>query len=835
MMRNLRAKSWISICILFLLFPISSRGGSPPVNVSLEGRALFGPTEPRTVAYDPATNHVFIGFRHTLAILTGGGTTPSLLGWLDLSVPFHPDTCRIYGIDYPGSGNYIYVTQELAGFHVIDITDPAHPTIAGSLSGLGSLRGVDVQGGYAFVAGTDGLRVLDVSDPANPTSTELIDPLSGASDVVVQGAYAYMTGGIKVFGVVNVSDPTNPVLAGSIQTPGFSEGVAVAGSYAYFTEENVGLRVVNVSNPASPVIVGTYGTSNYCYDVYVTGNRAFLLDVQDGLLILDVSIPASPSLLGSYDTPGFAYGVVAKAPYAYIADGWGGLHIVDVSSPTSPIDAGAYMAPGGPVDLVVQGNYAYIASRYRGVFISDVSSPGSSRIVGYIDLPGEETGVAVAGSHIYVAAQSSGLHVVDVSDPATPSLVATWDSPGTATRVAVAGDYAYLADGSSGLQIVDISDPAAPSPVGSLDTPGSAEDISLYDSHAYVADGFKGLQIIDVTDPSNPVLDGLFTGGWIPTVCASGDHAYLGRDIVDVTDPGAPVLAGTYSTIGYAGPVVGNISYRSEEYGTLFVDDVSNHSAPTQVGSYDTEGYTRATAFSSGYAYLADEEEGVYILHYSGQCFDEYEPNDFLPQPWPIDAGASYSPIICYAGDDDWFSLTVTESGVLSVTMQPPTGLDYDLFLYDPSGTPVAESSASGDTAESLIASAPAAGTWRALVRGKAGAFDFTTPYSLSWQFTPCAVPVDELTLFDATFDPAGDVIFHMQDPNLPAAVTGYNIYRAPAPDGPFSQRAQNVPDADPLLPDVQFLDTGSNDGNSYFYLATAANGTCGAEGPGAP
>ncbi len=57
-----------------------------------------------------------------------------------------------------------------SGLQVIDISDPANPTLVGTYDTPGYARGVAVSGDHAFVAdGDSGLQVIDISDPANPT------------------------------------------------------------------------------------------------------------------------------------------------------------------------------------------------------------------------------------------------------------------------------------------------------------------------------------------------------------------------------------------------------------------------------------------------------------------------------------------------------------------------------------------------------------------------------------------------------------------------------------------------------------------------------------------
>lgn len=95
-----------------------------------------------------------------------------------------------------------------------------------------------------------------------------------------------------------------------------------------------------------------------------------------------------------------------------------------------------------------------------------------------------------------------------------------------------------------------------------------------------------------------------------------------------------------------------------------------------------------------------------------------------------------------------------------------------------------------------------------------------------------CTAPFESAAIPDANRTPAGDVTLNLTDPNPPSAVSGYNVYRAVDPAGPFTRIAQNVVDADIGNPGVQFTDPGSGSGPSYYYRVVAYQAACDAEGP---
>jgi hypothetical protein len=179
---------------------------------------------------------------------------------------------------------------------------------------------VVVSGNYAYVADGDyGLQVINISNPANPTLAGSYNTPGYSLRVAVSGNYAYVADGPAGMRVVNVSNPASPTEVGSF-TPGYAWCVTVSGNYAYVGFGDGGVRIVNVSNPANPTEVGQYDMLGIVYGVVVVGNYAYVADGGWGLRVGDVSNPANPIETGYYDTEGTAYDVAGSGIYAYVAD-----------------------------------------------------------------------------------------------------------------------------------------------------------------------------------------------------------------------------------------------------------------------------------------------------------------------------------------------------------------------------------------------------------------------------------------------------------------------------------------------------------------------------------
>ncbi len=95
----------------------------------------------------------------------------------------------------------------------------------------------------------------------------------------------------------------------------------------------------------------------------------------------------------------------------------------------------------------------------------------------------------------------------------------------------------------------------------------------------------------------------------------------------------------------------------------------------------------------------------------------------------------------------------------------------------------------------------------------------------------PCTNPDVELYISRVNLI-GGKPVLTYQDPNQPAAVTGYNVYRASAPTGPWTLIGSNVGDVDAGTAGLQYVDQTGDVGDVWYYQVAAYNAACGAEGP---
>ena len=553
------------------------------------------------------------------------------------------------------AGSIAFVAAGGTGLHIVDISDPARPTVIGAYDTPGYAEGVAVSGRYAYVAdGPGGLRIVDIADPTNPTEVAVVYRLNYVFDVALAGNYAYLAAAGAGLLAAEVSDPVRPLELGRLDTQGYAYGIAVSENTAYIADGWEGLVAVDLADPRQPREVGAYETPGWVMDVAVDGNRLYVADAFGGLRVVDASDSAKPTELGAYAAPnGHAQSLAVSGRVVYVADLNLGLHAVDVSTPDQPRPVGFYSPVGFADGVAVAGSYAYVAAGPYGFRVVDISDPSRPRQVGTFNTQNSAITVSVAGNFSYVGAPpfpgpfGVRWYVLDISDPASPQEGSFYEGPGEPAvgmprDQLVHGDILYVAN-ESGFALFDVSQPGSLCILSFLDitggrgpTPGipTATGVAVSGDVAYVAAEAGGLWTFDVSDPRNPTRLSIFNepvtpelegeGVSMPDVAVAGNLVYVADldllRVVDVTDPRSPKSLGSYrlpaSELGF-GPllaVAGSTVYVANGAAGLVAVDVSDPANPRLAAHLRLPGHASAVAVDDKYVYVAAGGGGLFIV-----------------------------------------------------------------------------------------------------------------------------------------------------------------------------------------------------------------------------
>ena len=233
------------------------------------------------------------------------------IGIIDISNPANPVEIGCFqtsgdlpsALDVYVQGAYAYAAIS-TGLLILDVSNPVDPLQVSYLDfgGIPNFsNGVEVVGNYAYVAATAaGLKIVDISDPANPTIAGTYPtPDHWARQVKIIGNYAYLLssfGPPSLFEVVDITEPTNPVFVGSIALSKVGQ-MYINGSYAYIgIQESFyptglvgGLDIIDISDPTNLSLVGTCEIEGGAWEVSVANNFCYVAAKGGGLIVIDVS------------------------------------------------------------------------------------------------------------------------------------------------------------------------------------------------------------------------------------------------------------------------------------------------------------------------------------------------------------------------------------------------------------------------------------------------------------------------------------------------------------------------------------------------------------------
>ncbi len=294
--------------------------------------------------------------------------------------------------------NYAYVADGSDGVVVLDVSNPASPTLVGQYDTPGTAVQLEASGTALFVADTTSLQILNISTPTTPTLLGSYTQ-SGltVNDVTTDGTYAYIVGqlsGVNKLELIRVTNVSSPTLSNSISLNA-STTVALSGTTAYVAGGNY-LEIVNTSPTLS--LAGEYigGSGNTFTGIQIQGSYAYLNDSTAGLQAILVANPASPTLSSGSTSAGSGLGggVASSNGYIFLNNASGGLAIYDIiASPSTPVYVDTYTSSAIGNNVAIADTTAVVASGAAGVELLDVSKPDNVPPVITLTGPGGSGGV----------------------------------------------------------------------------------------------------------------------------------------------------------------------------------------------------------------------------------------------------------------------------------------------------------------------------------------------------------------------------------------------------------------------------------------------------------
>ena len=281
------------------------------------------------------------------------------------------------------------------------------PAVAGGANASGSSDGIKVatSGNYAYMvqnSGTNNFVVINVSDPANPTVLSKLTLPGVTTNIAVNGDYAYVTttSNTAELVIINISNPSSPVQVGTYNAAGNADalGVYVIGNYAYISRAANGnsdeVVIIDVSTPILPIRLAGFATNITMNEIYV--------DSATGVIYVATSsgtqelIKYTPILLGltysrtNVNLPGTVAATTISGSGSTIYVGQGtSLYAINGSSNTI---LSSLTLPDiiNDISLHTSQNYVFVGTDYINGELQVVNNSNLSAlsIAGSADLPG---------------------------------------------------------------------------------------------------------------------------------------------------------------------------------------------------------------------------------------------------------------------------------------------------------------------------------------------------------------------------------------------------------------------------------------------------------------
>ncbi len=325
-----------------------------------------------------------------LAAGSANWATPSQVGLYNIAG-------NVAGLDVFVSGNYAYVGYA-TGMAIIDISNPALPTLTGTLTTTAAINGIYVSGNYAYLATASTVSqflVVDVSNKAAPAgvASKLLGDTTAGNTIYVSGNYAYVgkkkaTSSAEFF-IVDITNPVVPsLLAGTYEVNADVNSIEVIGNYAYLATGGTTrqLTILNVTSKTSVTLAGFYTVpagTQIAAEVDIVGTTAYMGTAINSLgpefYTINVANPASPALLGSYEFGGGILSVSVSNGYAALGTSLASKQftVLDVSANTPTLKSN-FNYGSNINDVMVVGNYAYAANTNTSKELAVIGGGGAT-------------------------------------------------------------------------------------------------------------------------------------------------------------------------------------------------------------------------------------------------------------------------------------------------------------------------------------------------------------------------------------------------------------------------------------------------------------------------
>lgn len=362
--------------------------------------------------------------------------------------------------------DYIFINEKKEGIHVLDNTDPEHPTPIAFLNIPGNFN-MGIRNNLLYADNYVDLVVMDISDPLNVKfagrtenvfdaypfyedlgylvyyeETDATTELNCSDLNYGQDIFWLEGGGVAVdfFALSSSADAASPVISAqresnSIGQAGSLARFSIIDQYLYSVSE-YDLKVFDLEDPAQAELASTVNIGWGIETIFPYGDHLFI-GADHGMYIYDNSDPLHPTQQSLFTHARACDPVFVDGSTAYVTlrdgtecEGFNNqLDVVDVSDLSNPKLLATHPMQN-PHGLSIKEEKLYLCEGRFGFKVFDVSDwkeIGKRQLAHLPDFSAFDV-INVYGKDLAIVIGEDGLYQFDISDPEAPrqlSVIAT--------------------------------------------------------------------------------------------------------------------------------------------------------------------------------------------------------------------------------------------------------------------------------------------------------------------------------------------------------------------------------------------------------------------------
>ncbi len=531
--------------------------------------------------------------------------------------------------------HYAYVITSTQSLFIYDIRDAAQPVLLATTD-LALWR-LMIKDGYLYATASDKIVIYDLSSPDHPQLQSTLDPSKNVGNLAQSGSVLCVGAWSDSVYFYDVSDKTRPVLLHTLGVSGSIERVAWVDDKGYILNDS-GVTVYDLSDPANPQYLDRHESSRKYYDLYVKQDTLYAANFLFGIHKLHLSEEGSLSFIADISTEGHPRELAASDSFLYVADQEAGLQCVQIQSDMTR--RGRIPTSGAAYHLLEKDGFLYSGGSSGTFNVYDLSEPAQAERI-FANLLGRSDiyGMAASQDMIYLASRSAGIQTIDISDPFVPQEVHVFDPPTRIIESLIRNEQTLYAGDVSGMVYeLDITDPSQPIPVDSVDTGRQVYSLTLANDHLYAAERDSFVHVIDASDGSLSLTGTLEIPAWIYHVLGHQGYLYVSTGselwIFSLDTPESPAFVKKLSVDHTRRlEAAGSFLYCAQASSGIKIADISDPANPQWIAEFDTYGSARSVDVNDPYVYIADYDDGVYILQQDLSTFVIDHPGNTAHQP----------------------------------------------------------------------------------------------------------------------------------------------------------------------------------------------------------